>query len=129
MIILLGNSPLSKNKNAPFVGKKSYKNLLGWVYKLDVDINQTIICNVNHVITYGLGHNAIQVPNYFIDLNKDLDVIIALGDGAEKKAKALGFRYFKLPNPSPKNNKLKDKKSLKKILKECKLWLKKNYEA
>jgi uracil-DNA glycosylase len=131
MIVFLGDKPSSKNKNAnvPFVGTKSYKTLLSWFYELDVDVNETVLCNVEHLITYSAGFKAIQLPNYFLDLKKDHDVIIALGNEAEKKSKEMGYKYFKLPHPSPKNRKLNDKKSLQNVLLECKLWLEKNYEA
>lgn len=50
--------------------------------------------------------------------------LIALGEEAAKEIEDMVLPYFKLPDPSPKNDFLKKKVQVEAILEECKQWLK-----
>ena len=94
MIYFIGDKPSKKNtdKNVAFVGTRSYKTLLDWIYRMNLSINS--ICLFNHA--------------RFIETNNDrtwssFDVVIALGNEAS--------------NALTKEN---IKKNVDKFLKECK---------
>jgi len=48
---MVGDSPSASNLNpdVAFVGTASYKRLLGWIAELDIDINDVLLCNTEHV--------------------------------------------------------------------------------
>ena len=48
MIYFIGDKPSKKNidKNVAFVGTRSYKTLLDWIYRMNLNINK--ICLFNH---------------------------------------------------------------------------------
>lgn len=50
--------------------------------------------------------------------------LVALGEDAAKEIEDMVLPYFKLPDPSPKNDFLKKKVQVDAILEECKQWLK-----
>lgn len=130
MIIFIGDKPSKKNKDQsiPFVGTKSYKTLLEWIGKLDIDITDVVTGNREHIKYYswatkGSGKGVyVAHPSFHCDLDPG-DKIIALGENASKHLKSLNLRHFKLPHPSGKNFKINDKKYLDKVLKECKTYL------
>lgn len=122
MIVFVGDKPSKKNidPSIPFVGTRSYKTLLDWIYKMNIDISQVKLCNKD-----------------FIDGTYE-DWYIALGNEAEKALQEKVFwvwnwktqfeekikpHYFKLPHPSGLNRKLNDKKWLESELNKCKEWL------
>ena len=111
MIYFIGDKPSKKNtdKNVAFVGTRSYKTLLDWIYRMNLSINS--ICLFN----YGR----------FIETNNDrtwssFDVVIALGNEASKALTKENIPHLKIPHPSGKNYLLNNKKNVDKFLKECK---------
>jgi uracil-DNA glycosylase len=126
MIIILGDRPSRKNldKSIAFVGTKSYKKLLEWIYNLDIDINDSVLCNINQIKQYDFAPSTgyIETKNLSAEYCED-DQFIVLGRNAEKVAKRLGVNYFYLPHPSGLNRKLNSEEYVKNILKECRDWL------
>jgi len=55
---------------------------------------------------------------------KEYDNVLALGGFVSLALERLGIDHFKMPHPSPLNRQLNDKSYEKKILKECKEYLK-----
>lgn len=109
-IVFVGDKPSNKNldSSVPFVGTPSYRNLLIWVAKMDIDIRNVELDNAN----------SISIDNYYNNCK-----FIALGAEAEKKLKNFGRSFFKLPHPSPRNRLLNDKNYIDNQLKKCKIWL------
>ena len=111
MIYFIGDKPSKKNidKNVAFVGTRSYKPLLDWIYRMNLSINS--ICLFNYA--------------RFIETNNDrtwssFDVVIALGNEASKALTKENIPHLKIPHPSGKNYLLNDKKNVDKFLKQCK---------
>ena len=111
MIYFIGDKPSKKNtdKNVAFVGTRSYKTLLDWIYRMNLSINS--ICLFNHA--------------RFIQTNEDrlmteFDVVIALGNEASNALTKENIPHLKIPHPSGKNYLLNNKKNVDKFLKECK---------
>lgn len=110
MIVFVGDKPSKHNIDPaiPFVGTKSYKTLLSWIYEMDIDISEVKLVNA-------------------CDLNLWIyrkDKHVALGEIAKKKLDSYGIKYFKLPHPSGLNFALNNKVWLKEQLEACKEWLK-----
>ena len=59
-----------------------------------------------------------------LDVTKQYDKVIALGGLASTALNKINVAHFKLPHPSPRNRLLNDKTYEKKILKQCKEYLK-----
>ena len=129
MIVFVGDKPGKANLDPyiPFVGTKSYKTLLEWIYAMNVDINAVMVVNRSGVIPYPGNCDGdmilIKSPALETDLCKG-DKVVALGNEAEQHLNRLGVKHFKLPHPSGLNRKLNDKKYVDQILKECKTYLK-----
>lgn len=110
----IGDRPTENNisRHEPFVGTKSYKTLLDWIYKLDVSVSRCLI------------HNAYNIKGEAEIINVgSSDKVVALGENARDRLVELGIDHFALPHPSGMNRKLNDKKALDKLLSECKDWL------
>lgn len=120
MIIFVGDKPSAKNKdpNVPFVGTKSYKKLLEWIWEMDIDISKVHMMNAENWWKYTPKCGLRPEHKY-----------IVLGKNAETKFKQIktihgdNHCYFKIDHPSGLNRKLNDKKYVKKMLKECREWL------
>jgi uracil-DNA glycosylase len=127
MIFLIGDRPSKKNVDpkVPFVGTNSYKTLLQWIARLDVDITEVVLANKEHVVDYssrGLRPD-VHTPAINIEIWLEKDSVIALGNEASKYLNSLNIEHFKLPHPSGRNLRLNDKKYVDKVLKECKDYL------
>ena len=129
MIIFVGDKPSKKNIDSriAFVGTQSYKRLLEWIFKMDIDINETMIVNRSGVKPYSFNipedlHIEFSAYGTSTDYCSG-DKIIALGNEAEKVLKENHIPYFKLPHPSGLNRKLNDKKYIEKELQKCKRWI------
>ena len=91
MIYFIGDKPSKKNidKNVAFVGTRSYKTLLDWIYRMNLNINS--ICLFNHA--------------RFIETNDEsiwssFDAMIALGNEASKVLTKENVPHLKIPHPS-----------------------------
>lgn len=126
MIFFIGEGPSSKNKNpsVPFVGTRSYKRLLEWIWALDIDVTEVVLANLEHIKLYGTGHVAIEQPNMLCDFDFEQDVIIALGSVVGKDLDKLNIPHFKMPHPSFRNRKLNDPEVEVREIEICRDWLK-----
>lgn len=124
MIIFVGDQPSSKNIDAriPFVGTVSYKRLLEWCYKMDIDVTDVIIVNRNGIRPYGTSFVEFCGNCVSVDYQHE-DKVIALGEKAAEALSKVPVSYFTLPHPSGRNRKLNDKRYVNKVLKQCKEWL------
>lgn len=113
MILFVGDKPSKKNINSrvAFVGTRSYKTLLEWIYYLDVDITEAMTCN--------------RVDPWATNDVIVADKVIALGKEAERFVASIRDDYFALPHPSGLNRQLNDDLYVRRVLRECKEWLKK----
>lgn len=123
MIIFVGDKPSKKNidPEVAFVGTKSYKTVLDWIYEMKIDVTHTVLCNKTDVKARAYGIE-VNPANYGLDLHHE-DRVIALGEEASKYLDKINVNHFKLPHPSGLNRKLNDKKWLKKELKKCYKWI------
>ena len=125
MVIIVGDKPSSKNIDSAiaFVGTTSYKKLLEWIYELDLDINNVVLCNKDQFSSYEyIKAYKVETKNLLVEVD-ETDKIIALGKNAAKYLNELKVSYFELPHPSGLNRKLNDRKKITEILKNCKEWL------
>jgi uracil-DNA glycosylase len=126
MIFLIGDRPSKKNVDpkVPFVGTNSYKTLLQWIARLDIDITEVALANKQHVAYYVFNNSrpGVDTPAIKIEIFPE-DKVIALGNEASKYLNSLNIEHFKLPHPSGRNLRLNDKKYVDKVLKECKDYL------
>lgn len=118
MIIFVGDKPSDKNfsPDIPFVGTQSYKRLLDWIFKMNLDITE--ICMYNRQDSelsfwrseQEKGHRAIR--------------FVALGNEAAKQlVRDRVSEFFRLPHPSGLNRKLNDADYVDEQLKLCEEWL------
>lgn len=116
-IVFVGDKPSNKNKyqSVAFVGTPSYKVLLDWVYRMDVDITWTMMMNKDMIRTLDMASD--ETERY------RSHTYIALGNEAAEELDKFKLDYFKLPHPSPKNRVLNDKKLVESKLKECRSYL------
>jgi hypothetical protein len=107
-IVFLGDKPSRKNinPNIPFVGTTSYKKLLDWIYRMNIDITKVVLKNTTCDNVYWVC----RYPG-----NK----VIALGRSAEKYCKKNDIKCFYLPHPSGANLKANPGRDLDRMLKEC----------
>lgn len=113
MIVFVGDKPSAKNvdPDVPFVGTQSYKNLLLWIWTMDVNINEVSMVNRDYFESPANRVHSREV------------LYVALGKEAANCLADLGYSFFELPHPSPRNRKLNDKKFIATQLKECSQWL------
>lgn len=131
MVIFIGSNPSRQNDSTklPFKGTKSGKRLNQWIEFLEV--GTCGMANVTESITP--DNRAPKVSEFELEkLEKALqgfNVIIALGNVASKALTKLNVKHFKLPHPSPRNRMLNNKEFIKRQLKECKKYIKKEKEV
>lgn len=121
MILFVGSNPSVRNTSneVPFSGTKSGKTLDRWVTLLSTRIQSRLgyipphsVTNVSHKPTK--KNRALKVSEYdLVSLrkacsNKDVKVIVALGETASKALYKINMDHFKLPHPSPLNRVLND---------------------
>lgn len=109
MIYIVGDEPSKSNKSidVPFVGTKSYKRLLDWIYKADLDINQIVLCNRDQIYMYGGRFHAVDVSEGTYEI-ESCDVFVALGVKAESHLTSFGLKCLRMPHPSGRNRQLND---------------------
>lgn len=116
-VLFIGDRPSKHNvdKDTPFVGTRSYKTLLAWIYEMNVDISRVYMCNA-----YDADGNPSE---RLYGTNRNWKIVV-LGENARKRLADQVFthpvEYFVLPHPSGLNRKLNDKNKLKKLLIDCK---------
>lgn len=131
MIFLIGDTPSKKNydPDIAFVGTTSYKRLLEWIYKLDIDISDVVMVNKDKVHKYSPNRYAyehyVDHPECSVDIIPEKDKIIALGKNASKYLTKLKLEHHAMDHPSGLNQKLNDKKYVKEMLQHCREYLEK----
>lgn len=127
MILILGSKPSRKNKHAgvPFVGTQSYKRLMDWLFRMDVDISGVQLSNADkcefRVLECG-DRQVVEAETHFMHF--EADKIIALGLDADKFLRRNGVRnYYRLPHPSGLNRLLNDEKFVRMELRACQKYL------
>lgn len=125
MIIFIGDKPSKQNKDpkTAFVGTKSYKRLLNWIYKLDLSINEVMICNKSDIINVTEDYFYVSTPQMDTELFKDVDKVVALGCNVSKFLSKLKIEHFKMDHPSGLNRKLNDKEYESNMIKKCKVFI------
>ena len=110
MIYFIGDKPSKKNidKNVAFVGTRSYKTLLDWIYRMNLNINKICLFNHKGFINTRLKH-----------INEH-DAIVALGNVASEALSKENVPHIKIPHPSGLNRVLNDKKTVDRFLRHCK---------
>ena len=118
MIIFVGDEPSKHNidPKVPFVGTNSYKILLDWICRMNIDISQVYLCNrISEDLSFWY-HQYKQ--------NSRCIRFVCLGEKADNKLRLDEIEIrFKLPHPSGLNRKLNDKEWLEEQLAACKEWL------
>lgn len=110
-VLFVGDRPnprKNKDMNVPFVGTPSYKTLLEWVYRMDLELG-----NLHMVNAYSVNGS----PNYWPFIKSY--VVIALGAEAAIWCAERGVEFFELPHPVDLN----DKKKLAERLAKCKRFI------
>ncbi len=124
-IVFVGDKPSDKNldPNIPFVGTQSYKKLLDWIFKMNIDITHVAMCNKDGLKPFHTGLCK------FIALGNEAEKVLKdhvnhYWDITKQKEYPEPARYFKLPHPSGRNPKANPSEELDNLLKECSEWLK-----
>lgn len=120
MILFVGDKPSAKNKSQdiPFVGTKSYKRLLEWIFEMDLDITDLAITNISQA---EFNDHGPEVDTHWGMIR--YTAVVALGKKASKGLTKLGIPHFELPHPSGLNRQCNNKIFISKKLKECKTYL------
>lgn len=122
MIVFVGDKPSKKNidPEVPFVGTRSYKTLLAWIYKMDIDISKVATVNATDHPT---------ANDWVIMANEENWKVVCLGTNALKAVMQARREWdcsvdiFHLPHPSGSNRKLNDRTWLEGELQKCRNWL------
>jgi len=124
MIIFVGEGPSKQNLSpyTAFVGTKSYKRLLEWIWMLNISINDVSICNIKDINKYTNAF-LVTTPQISFDIIENKDKVIALGAKVEKELNKMGLRNYRIDHPSGLNRNINDKIYVKSMLKDCKKWI------
>lgn len=117
-IVFVGDRPnpaRNKHMDVAFVGTLSYKTLLEWIYRLDLDINYVTLTNAYD----GKGNPKI-LP--LIAYNRETKVV-ALGQAAADYLTERGIIHFALPHPSGMNRMLNDKTKISQMLAKARSYI------
>lgn len=107
-------NPSAQDARYPLIGTSAYRQLLSWIYKMDVNISKTEML-LTEDVDVGL---AVHFGNSV--------VILTLDNGAKhwlktvNEARVVPLRTFALPDPADKNL---DKKKLSDILIRCRAFI------
>lgn len=122
-VLFIGDRPSSKNLSQviPFVGTKSYKVLLDWIYQMDLEIGNIQMMNAYTADGTCTIPLALDYEDAFMSQFK----IVCLGIEAKLAMSqyAPHLQYVCLPHPSGLNRKLNDKKELTKLLQLCRAFI------
>jgi len=121
MIIFIGSEPGKKNVNlkVPFVGTKSYKRLLEWIYLMNIDISEVYTMNASDITWSRPEFDEIGDHR----LTCEYDAIVALGGNVHKKLRKLGHEHYKLHHPSGLCRINNDKAAVEAALKAAKAYI------
>lgn len=112
MILLVGDESSSDQETpkVPFVGTPTYKTVLDWIYRMNVNVSDVILWNQS----YG-DHIVYRVRRQHGGSIK----IVALGKKVHEHLDSIGVQHFHLPHPSGVNRVLNDKEFVKEQLAQC----------
>ncbi len=114
-VVFIGDRPNQKKNrhlDVPFVGTRSYKTLLEWFYRMDVDITRVYLVNA-----YTVDGAPVMLP--WDALREQGTAVVVLGAAALEAVKDKDVQFFVLPHPSGLNRELNDKKKLSEKLAKC----------
>jgi uracil-DNA glycosylase len=116
-VLFIGDRPTKRNAHpdVAFVGTRSYKTLLDWIRRMQLDISKVYIINA-----YDINGD----PSRLYGLNRNWKKV-ALGHNATNRLVELApytepLEWFNLPHPSGLNRQVNDKETLAIKLEECK---------
>jgi len=112
-VVFVGDEPslLNVDESIPFVGSRSFKMLTEWIAILAPD----------YYICYNSSTPADIV--FIKALYKYGFKIVTLGAKAATRMQDAGLKCVSLPHPSPKNRILNDKKKVKEMLNNAKVFI------
>lgn len=113
-IVFVGDTPSNKNwnQNVPFVGTISYKRLLEWIWKLNIDISRVEMVNQD------------SMSQEFIDwCVKRNAIVIGLGVKACTTLQLRRIEHCEMPHPSGRNFKTNSTQWLHMKLRECYIYI------
>lgn len=126
VVLMVGDRPNPKKNcsmNVPFVGTRSYKTLLEWVYRMDVDIRRVQIENA-YTVDGTIKASIIQmVPSDWKVIALGAAATAALDELNKLRLSEPQIRFFSLPHPSGSNRSLNDKKKLSELLSRCRAYI------
>ncbi len=114
MIYFIGDKPSKCNidPQVGFVGTRSYKTLLEWIYRMNLSINQICLYNVDEFTNLVNHRKTLPIHEH--------DQIVALGREASNALDKAILPHLRIPHPSGLNRKLNDPREVNRFLKECK---------
>ncbi len=119
-MIVVGMNPSNRPTTKKVNKNSTFDRLNKWMDHLNVQHFSFI-----NLLDYSKDNPTIKDVDFkSLDVAKQYNKVIALGGLASTALNKIGVDHFKLPHPSPRNRLLNDKTFEKKILKECKEYLK-----
>ena len=117
MIYFIGDKPSKCNidPQVAFVGTRSYKTLLDWIYRMNLSINQICLYNVDEFTKLVNNHKTLPIHEH--------DQIVALGKEASIALDKAILPHLRIPHPSGLTGSLNDPQLVNKFLKECKAYV------
>ena len=114
MIYFIGDKPSKNNidTEVAFVGTRSYKTLLDWIYRMNLSINKICLYNADDFVRLTDNNKIITIHEH--------DQVVALGREASRALDKAIIPHLKIPHPSGLNRKLNDPQEVNRFLKECK---------
>ena len=116
MIYFIGDKPSKCNidPRIAFVGTRSYKTLLDWIYRMNLSLNDIMLFNSDMFVK--------QLREKKIIINEE-DQIVALGKEASILLNEEIIPHLRIPHPSGLNRSLNNPELVNKFLKECKTYV------
>ena len=117
MIYFIGDKPSKNNidTEVAFVGTRSYKTLLDWIYRMNLSINKICLYNADDFVRLTDNNKTITIHEH--------DQVVALGREASRALDKAIIPHLRIPHPSGLNRKLNDPQFVNKFLKECKSYV------
>lgn len=119
-MIVVGMNPSNRPTKSKVYKNSTFDRLNKWMDVLNVQHFSFI-----NLLDHSKDNPTIKDVDFnSLGVTKEYDKVIALGGLASTALNKIGVDHFKLPHPSPRNRLLNDKTFEKKILKDCKEYLK-----